>query len=372
MLVQQITIIQTLIGAIIAFPSPAALLKFGFKNYTLGRNLYFNVSILRCLITLGIYLFMCLYLVIGHSSTRDITIILCGAIPMVITQVLSLEFIHHSLSYESKGNWVMVYTMLLFLIIKSIIIYIWGAIYPKIFVEIIEMLVLSLIVSIRYFKGFTITWQQIVYNIRKAVKIGKISSGLYFNGILLVLISRFDQLSVSVLIGKEIFSKYALISSIVALFIVPSSLFAEKILFQLHDAASLSKQEFRRKARKCLIIIGSLGMLLYLIYIFSFELIGEILFKRDLSNLKIEGIILGITIVVNSVGMAFGQINTYLNGGFFTMRRSLIGFITMVLLIFAGNHFWGILGIAIAAAVSLLLTNVIFWFFSRKVRAAIL
>lgn len=368
MMVQQITIIQTFATAMLAFPSPASLLKFGFKNYSLGRDLYINVSFIRILLSIifcsGIYLYVYM---MEERSIYEANTILLGVIPMVITQIVSVEFIHHSLSYESKANWIIISVMIFFLILKSAFIYLSGSIYSKIYTEWLEIIVLCVILGSRYLKGYKLIWSNVKYNINKAIKIGKISSGLYLNGVLLVLISRFDQLAVAVLIGKLVFSKYSLICSIVALFLVPSTLFAERILFQLNDAAS-SKEGFRGKAINCILSLAGIGTVFYLSYAVSFNLIGEFLFKRDLTNLKIEGLLLGTTIIINSVGMAFGQINTFMNGGFFTMRRSIIGFLVMVVLIFFGSKVLGILGIAIATVLSLLCTNVLFWFFSKKIR----
>jgi Na+/H+-translocating membrane pyrophosphatase len=145
-------------------------------------------------------------------------------------------------------------------------------------------------------------------------------------------------------------------------------LLGERLTFVLSSAKTNSMLVFKKTSKKHFLSFLIFSSLLYIIYTLLYQQLGLFVFNRNLTEYYTIALILGTTIISNSIGMILGTINATMNDGIYTMKRSLYGCIILIFGVWFGFKYYGIFGVAIASAVTLFFTNVIFWFFSKKIR----
>jgi hypothetical protein len=364
---QQITLFQSFLIFAIALPSPTILVRLGNSSLTYFKSLLISTMILRAIIGIITIFLFCIYLFYNNNSFSDIKLIAFGLIPLLISSIFLIDILPHIFNFDGRKNWELIVIFSFFFVAKFLVILLTKSINFKIIVEMIEAIIVVCWISYTYLQGL-LRKKLLAHSIARVKKIVKVSTGLYLNGVLSVFILRIDQFALINFVDKKSLSNYMLIVSISSLFVTPLSLLGERLSFVMSIAKSQSMHQFRKESLKFLYLFAISSAILYLVFSFLFIPISTIVFKRDLSKLLSIGLILGTTIFSNSVGMIFGQINSILNGGMYTMKRSFAGCICLFLGVSIGFKLYGITGVAIASASSLFLTNVLFWFFSKKVR----
>jgi O-antigen/teichoic acid export membrane protein len=369
-LLQQVTLFQSFLLFAICLPVNSILIRLGNSSLKYFKTLLASIFLLRLLLGFLSICFFCIYLFNANFSITSVLTIVLGLLPVLLSTVFLIEILPHIFNFEGKKNWQLIYMYIFFLIAKCLSIILFKSLLIKILIELIEI-------------GFVLFWNYKAYlsnvlidnfidvSSMRVKKLVLSSSGLYLNGILSVFILRIDQFALINLVDKNTLSNYMLIVSISSLFLTPMSLLSERLTYIMSIARSKSLDDFSKISVKTLFGFLFLSLILYCIFLLLFVPICQFVFKRDLSEFIFIGLILGTTIISNSVGMIFGQINSILNGGMFTMRRSLVGCILLFVGVSVGFKFFGILGVATASASCLFLTNIVFWFFSTKVRRVI-
>jgi hypothetical protein len=367
---QQITLFQSFLLFTISLPVNSILVRIGNVNINYFKSLIFGTVIFRFVagsISLGLF---SIYLLTAKFDYNDISIILIGLLPILLSNIFITDILPHVYDFEGRKNWELVFIYLLFLVIKCLMIIFFKSILVKIVIELIEMCVVILWSYSTYLKGFFREIPTILY-LKRVLKYAKISTGLYLNGILSVFILRIDQFALLSFVDKNTMSSYMLVVTIASLFLTPMGLISDKLAFVMSIAKSESIGKFSDVSKKSLKRFLVLSIFLFLLFVILFNPISQIVFNRNLKNFFTVAVILGTSIISNSIGMIFGQINSIMNGGVFTMKRSLFGCIILVLSVNLGFYLFGLTGVAIASASSLFVTNVIFWFFSKKVKRII-
>lgn len=369
-LLQQITLFQSFLLFTICLPVNSILIRLGNSSLKYFKTLIGSIFILRLLLGLLSICFFCIYLFYATFSITSVLTIVLGLIPVLISTVFIIEILPHIFNFEGKKNWQLIYIYLFFLIAKCFSIILLKSLLIKILIEVVEICFV-LFWNYKAYLSNVIIENFIDVSKLRVKKLVMSSSGLYLNGILSVFILRIDQFALINLVDKKTLSSYMLIVSISSLFLTPMSLLSERLTYIMSIARSKSLNDFSKISVKTLFGFVFLSFILYSIFSLLFVPICQFVFKRDLKEFMVIGLILGTTIVSNSIGMIFGQINSILNGGTFTMRRSLVGCILLFIGVNIGFKFFGIMGVAIASASSLFITNIVFWFFSSKVRRVI-
>lgn len=369
-ILQQITLFQSFLLFAIGLPVNAILIRLGNSNIEYFKTLLISALILRLLTGVVSICLFCLYLFYADFSFVDIMLIICGLIPILLSSIFIIEILPHIFNFEGQKNWQLIYIYLFFFVVKCVAIVFLKSLEIKILVELFEI---CLVIIWNYKAYLTGLFSKNLLKIStiRVKKLIKASSGLYFNGILSVFILRIDQFALINFVDKKTISSYMLIVSISSLFVTPMGLLSERLAYVMSIAKSESLAQFSKISVKSLYLFGFLSFALYCIFSVLFIPISKFVFKRDLSEFLIVALILGTTIISNSTGMIFGQINSTLNGGMFTMKRSLIGCILLFIGVNLGFKLYGLTGVAIASASTLFITNVMFWFLSTKIRRVI-
>lgn len=367
LILQQIVLFQSVIVFLLNLPYSSIILRLSNNKKKYFKDIYGFVLIFRLglaiisICSIGIYLKLSLF------QTNEILLILFGQISALILIIFLTDIIPHLFNFEGKKNWQLVYINLLFLIFKVITLLVFKSIFYKSVLEIIE----AFIVVIWCYNSYIGNLNKADFNFSnfiKVKKIGFLSSGLYLNGIFSVVIVRIDQLILTSQLDKINLSNYMLIGSIISLFMLPLNIYGERVSFILNKSKSKSFESFKSDSQKNLLMFFFMGLGLYLLFMILFEKISILVFNRDLDYLFVPSCILGLSIIINAIGMILGQINVVLNGGYFTLVRTSIGSLAMLFFIYWGYDVLGILGVAIASIVCLFFTNNLFWFISNKVR----
>jgi hypothetical protein len=370
-LIQQITLFQSFLLFSSSLPVNSILIRLGNSSLKYFKTLLSSLFIFRLLLGFISIFFLCVYLFYSNFSITSVLIIILGLIPVLLSTVFILEILPHVFNFEGKKNWQLIWIYLFFLILKCLSIILIRSLVVKIIIDFVEICIVLFWSYKAYLSNVIKDSIKDISKLRLK-KLVLISTGMYLNGILSVFILRIDQFALINLVDKKILSSYMLIVSISTLFLIPMSLLSERLTYVMSIARSKSLNDFSKISVKMLFIFVLLSLILYFIFSFLFLPISQFVFKRDLNEFKVVALILGTTIVSNSVGMIFGQINSILNGGMFTMLRSLVGCILLYIGVSIGFKLFGILGVAIASASSLFITNIVFWFFSSKIRRVIL
>ena len=369
-ILQQITLFQSFLLFAIGLPVNSILIRLGNSNIEYFKSLLSSTLFLRFFAgIISIFLF-CFYLFYANFELTDVTLIVFGLIPTLLSTIFIIDILPHVFNFEGRKNWELIFIYLFFFIIKCLTIVFFKSLIIKICIELIEICLVVIWNYKTYLIGLFHKKLLSTSTIR-VKKLVKSSSGLYFNGILSVFILRIDQFALINFVDKKTLSSYMLIVSISSLFLTPMGLLSERLAYVMSIAKSESLVQFSKISIKALYLFAFLSFVLYCIFSFLFIPISQFVFKRDLSEFLIVALILGTTIISNSVGMIFGQINSTLNGGMFTMKRSLIGCILLFIGVNLGFKLYGIIGVAIASASTLFITNIIFWFFSTKIRRVV-
>ncbi|WP_142603291.1 MATE family efflux transporter [Solitalea koreensis] len=367
LILQQITLFQSFLLFAISLPVGSIFIRLGNSNLEYFKTLIGGTVLFRGLIgTLSILVFN-VYLHYAGYAISDIGTIALGLLPTLISSVFFIDIIPHIFNFEGRKNWELITVYSLFFIVKCLTIIVFKSICLKILIEFFESIVLVFWVNLTYLKGI-FQFSLIKSSFKRLLKMIRFSTGLYLNGILSVFILRIDQFVLINFIDKSTLSKYMLIVSISSLFLIPMTLLGERLAFTITMAKTQSKAIFKEKSVKSLLTFTLLSLVLYIIFAGIFTHVSSIFFKRNLDDLFIVGLILGFSIVSNSIGMVLGQINTTINDGVYTMKRSFIGCICMFIGVNIGFKLYGIIGVAIAASFTLFLTNILFWFFSERIR----
>ena len=370
-LLQQITLFQSFLLFAISLPVNSILVRLGNSNLNYFKSLLISTFLLRSISGIVSICLFSFYLIFSDFSFTDVVLIVFGLLPTLISTIFIIEILPHVFNFDGRKNWQLIFIYLFFFITKCLSIVLIKSLVIKIIVELMEI---SLVVIWNYRTYLNSFYDKNLFSISKTRvrKLVRSSSGLYFNGILSVFILRIDQFALINFVDKKTLSSYMLIVSISSLFATPMGLLSERLAYVLSIAKSESLLQFSKISVKALYVFAILSILSYLIFTISFLKISHFFFKRDLNNLFIVALILGFSIISNSIGMIFGQINSTLNGGVFTMKRSFMGCFILLLFVNIGFKYFGLIGVAVASSSSLFLTNVIFWFFSKKVRRIIL
>jgi O-antigen/teichoic acid export membrane protein len=369
-LLQQIILFQSFITVLIVLPVPSLITRLAFTNIKYVESILLEVSILRIILGVLLLILFGVYLDFSNLVLVDITTILLGLIPLLIISSLSTDIVPHIFNFEGNKNWELTKIFALFLIIKLISIVLFKSIYYKIIFEIIEAILLALWNYKTYLKSSFYRKYSNIYK-KRVIKLIKLSTGIYMNGILSVFILRIDQLALVSYVDKDSLSNYLLVVSISSLFLMPMSLIGERLTFVFGSAKSKSLQNFKNTSIKYLFYFLIFSIFLYLLFVYSFSKISIIFFNRNLDNYRLISLILGTTIISNSIGMILGLINSTLNDGIYTMKRTFFGCLFLLILVKIGFNYFGIMGVASASAISLFFTNILFWFFSSKIRRII-
>lgn len=369
-ILQQITLFQSFLLFAICLPVNSILVRLGNSSIEYFKSLLISTLLLRFVTGIISICLFSFYLLYANFNFLDILLIILGLTPTLLGTIFIIDILPHVFNFEGRKNWELIFIYLFFFIIKCLSIVFLKSLVIKISIELIEICLVILWNYKTYLVGLLSKNFIQTSNIR-VKKLVKSSSGLYFNGILSVFILRIDQFALINFVDKQTLSSYMLIVSITSLFLTPMGLLSERLAYVMSIAKSQSLAQFNKISVKYLYIFAFLSLVLYLIFSFLFLPISQFVFNRDLSEFLIIALILGTTIISNSLGMIFGQINSTLNGGMFTMRRSLIGCMLLFIGVNIGFKLYGIIGVAIASASTLLITNIIFWFFSKKIRRVI-
>jgi hypothetical protein len=369
-LLQQITLFQSFLLFLISAPVNSILIRIGNSSIFHFKGLLKEIFFIRLILgTISIFFFS-IYLFISNFSFFNVLIIVFGLIPTFLSTVFIIEFLPHILNFEGKSNWKLVYLYLLFFIIKCSSMILFKSLELKIFIEIIEILFVLFWNYYNYLSDFLFDRVNLFSKFQfKTILLS--SGGMYLNGILSVFILRIDQFALINLVDKKTLSSYMLIVSMISLFLTPLSLLSERLAYVMSIEKSKSLMDFSRLSVKTIFMFIFLSFILYFSFLISFIPISQFFFKRDLTEFLILAIILGTSIISNSLGMVFGQINSILNGGLFTMQRSLFGCILLLVGVSVGFNFFGIIGVSFASALTLFITNILFWFLSPKLRRVI-
>jgi hypothetical protein len=369
-LLQQITLFQSFLLFLISAPVNSILIRIGNSSIFHLKGLLKEIFFIRLILgTISIFFFS-IYLFISNFSFFNVLIIVFGLIPTFLSTVFIIEFLPHILNFEGKSNWKLVYLYLLFFIIKCSSMILFKSLELKIFIEIIEILFVLFWNYYNYLSDFLFDRVNLFSKFQfKTILLS--SGGMYLNGILSVFILRIDQFALINLVDKKTLSSYMLIVSMISLFLTPLSLLSERLAYVMSIEKSKSLMDFSRLSVKTIFMFIFLSFILYFSFLISFIPISQFFFKRDLTEFLILAIILGTSIISNSLGMVFGQINSILNGGLFTMQRSLFGCILLLVGVSVGFNFFGIIGVSFASALTLFITNILFWFLSPKLRRVI-
>lgn len=371
LLLQQIVLFQSVLAFVINLPYSSIILrlaqdKLSFINETYGITIFIRILLaIVSICSFGLYLHVSLF------QSEEVFLILFGLLPSCILYIFLTDIIPHIYDFEGKKNWRLVYIALFFLVFKIVILFVFKSILVKTIIETFE----ALIVLLWCYKTYLLNVKKWNFNwatIRKVKKLSLLSSGLYFNGVFSVFIVRVDQLMLTSHIDKNNLSNYMLVGSIVGLFMIPLNVFGERVSFLLNNSKSKSFTMFQADSKKNIALFILMGLILYLLFILLFEKISSIVFNRDLSYLFIPGCILGLGIIINASGMILGQINAIMNGGFFTLVRTCLGSLAMIILITMGYKLQGVLGVSIASVICLFFTNNFFWLFSSKIRKVLI
>lgn len=369
-ILQQITLFQSFLLFAIGLPVNSILVRLGNSSLDFFKTIIFSTVILRFLTgVMTMILFTC-YLMYAGFDLHDLSTIVFGLLPILISTVFIIDILPHVFNFEGSKNWELIAIYLFFFIIKCLSIIFLKSLLVKITIELIEIIIVVYWNYNTYLIGLfsNFFFQTSLFRVRKLIKS---STGLYLNGILSVFILRIDQFALINFVDKKTLSSYMLIVSISGLFLTPMGLLSERLTYVMSIAKSKSLKQFSKVSVKFLYLFLGLSFLLYLVFCYLFMPISFFVFKRDLSSFHVVALILGTTIVSNAVGMIFGQINSTLNGGVFTMKRSLVGCLILFIGVNIGFKMFGIVGVAIASATSLFFTNILFWLFSSKVKRII-
>lgn len=369
-LLQQITLFQSFLLFIVCLPVNSILIRLGNSSIKYFKTLLGSIFILRFILGFLSICIFCIYLIYSNFSNTSILTISFGLLPVLLSTVFIIEIIPHVFNFEGKKNWQLIYIYLFFLILKCISIILVRSLEVKIFIEVVEISIVLIWNYKAYLSNVFKNNFGDVYSLR-VKKLVLSSSGLYLNAILSVFILRIDQFALINLVDKKSLSSYMLIVSISSLFLTPMSLLGERLAYIMSFERSKSLNDFSKISIKTLFFFVFLSLILYCIFSLLFIPISQFVFNRDLKEFKVVAFILGTTIVSNSVGMIFGQMNSIMNGGMFTMLRSLVGCIILFIGVSVGFELFGIIGVAVASAASLFITNILFWFFSPKIRSVI-
>jgi hypothetical protein len=367
LILQQIVLFQSILVFAINLPYTSIIQRLSQRNLKFLPKIYFSIIFLRIILIVLALIGIATYLSFSGFENSEILIILIGQIPGMIVNIFLIDLIPHILDFEGKKNWQVVFVYLFFLFLKIAVLLIIKSLIGKIIIETIEGISVLMWCYFNYLKG---NEKPIINgrNLNRIKKLSLLSAGLYINGIFSVFIVRVDQLMLVGQLNKQDLSNYMLIGSIVSLFMIPLNLLGERIGFTLNNAKVHSFENFKLESQKVLFVFLCSGVLLFIFYFFTFEKIAFFIFNRNIKNLFLPGLILGISIVINSIGMILGQVNVILNGGYFTMLRTGIGSVIMVVLISIGYKTYGVFGVTVASLISLILTNILFWFLSSKIR----
>lgn len=371
LLLQQIVLFQSVLVFLINLPYSSIILRLAQDKLSFVNEIYGITIFIRLLLTIVSICSFGIYLHVSLFQTEEIFLILFGLLPSFISLIFLTDIIPHIFNFEGKKNWRLVYISLFFLFIKVSIFFVFKSIFVKSIIETFE----ALIVLIWCYKTYLFNaknWNLSLSIIRKVKKLSLLSSGLYFNGIFSVFIIRVDQLILTSHIDKNNLSNYMLVGSIVGLFMIPLNVFGERTSFLLNNSKSKSFIVFQADSRKNIVLFLLMGLILYVLYVVLFEKISLLVFNRDLSYLFVPGCILGLSIIVNALGMVLGQINTIMNGGFFTLIRTALGSLAIMFFISVGYNLLGIKGVSISSMICLFFTNNLFWLFSSKIRKVLL
>lgn len=371
LLLQQIVLFQSVLVFLINLPYSSIILRLAQDKLSFVNEIYGITIFIRLLLTIVSICSFGIYLHVSLFQTEEIFLILFGLLPSFISLIFLTDIIPHIFNFEGKKNWRLVYISLFFLFIKVSIFFVFKSIFVKSIIETFE----ALIVLIWCYKTYLFNaknWNFSLSIIRKVKKLSLLSSGLYFNGIFSVFIIRVDQLILTSHIDKNNLSNYMLVGSIVGLFMIPLNVFGERTSFLLNNSKSKSFIVFQADSRKNIVLFLLMGLILYVLYVVLFEKISLLVFNRDLSYLFVPGCILGLSIIVNALGMVLGQINTIMNGGFFTLIRTALGSLAIMFFISVGYNLLGIKGVSISSMICLFFTNNLFWLFSSKIRKVLL
>jgi hypothetical protein len=368
---QQITLFQSILIGAISLPVNSILVRLGNSSLNFFKSLLSSIFLLRFLLGALLIFIFCIYLVYSNVSSLNVLSIGLGILPVFLYSVFLIEILPHVFDFEGKTNWQLIFIYLFFLIVKSLSIIFFKSLHVKIFIELVEVCAV-LFWNYKVYLSVALGADFLFYKVERVKKIVLMSSGLYLNGILSVFILRVDQFALINLVDSSVLSSYMLIVSISTLFLIPMSLLSERIFYVMSVAKGKSLKDFMEISVKWIYVFALLSLILYFLFLILFIPIGQFVFDKDLREYMLVGLVLGSTIFSNSVGMVFGQINSILNGGNFTLRRTIFGSVMLFFGVSVGFKTLGILGVAIAAASSLLLTNIVFWFFSSKIRRIIL
>ena len=369
-ILQQITLFQSFLLFAIGLPVNSILVRLGKSNIEYFKSLLISTLFLRFFTGLVSICLFCFYLLYVNFSLTDVTLIVFGLIPVFFSTIFIIDILPHVFNFEGRKNWRLIYIYLFFFVIKCLSIIFFKSLFVKIFIELIEICIVILWNYNTYITGL-LNKSFIRVSTVRVRKLVKSSLGLYFNGILSVFILRIDQFALINFVDKKTLSSYMLIVSISSLFLTPMGLISEKLAFTMSIAKSESISEFSKISLLALKRSLLLSFLLYLMFLFLFIPLSQFVFNRNLNDFFIVALILGTSIISNSIGMIFGQINSIMNGGAFTMKRSLMGCLLLCIGVSLGFTLNGIRGVAIASALALFVTNIVFWFFSKKVRRII-
>ncbi|MGA6119750.1 hypothetical protein [Sphingobacterium anhuiense] len=367
-LLQQINLFQSFLIFSISIPVNAILIRIGNASLTYFNTIIPGVVLYR--FSIGILSLVLLYIYFLTANIDHFSTIIVGIIPTFISCVFFVDILPHVFNFEGKKNWNLICIYGLLFIFKCLSIILLKSLHVKIGVEIFEIAVSSIWIYYTYLKKVLSLSYIRIFNSR-VIKLIKSSFGLFLNGIFSVFILRIDQFSLINLVDKRALSSYMLIVSISSLFLTPMTLLSERAGFTMSMAKSRSLKEFSLISKKSLYSFLFLSIILYIVFCILINPLAIFVFKRNIHEFYLIAVILGTSIISNSIGMVFGQINSISNGGMYTMKRTLIGCIILFIGVRVGFHFYGIIGVALASAFSLFFTNVIFWFFSKKIKRVV-
>ncbi|WP_454879147.1 hypothetical protein [Sphingobacterium detergens] len=367
---QQINLFQSFLIFALGIPVNATLIRIGNANINYFKTLIPSVILYRFIIGIVSLGLVFVYFSFVNEKSDDIWLILVGLIPTCVNSFVFVDILPHIFNFEGRKNWQLIYIYLFMFVLKCLSMMIMKSLEVKIALEIIEAIA-GVIWVYRNYLYEQISLYYIKLYKSRVIRLIKSSFGLFLNGIFSVFILRIDQFSLISLVDKSTLSIYMLIVSISSLFLTPMTLFSERIGFTLSLAKSKSLKDFHQASRKALWLFFAGGVILYVIFCFLVGPLAAFVFKRNIDNFSLISIILGTSIISNSVGMVFGQINSIMNGGLYTMKRTLIGCILLFFSVRIGFGQYGVPGVAMASAVSLFFTNICFWFFSNKIKRAI-
>jgi len=369
-ILQQITLFQSFLLFAISLPVNSILIRLGSSSITYFKSLLVSTITLRLVLGIASTSLFGIYIYTSNMDIKEMSLIIFGLLPLFLSTIFITEVIPHVFNFEGRKNWELIYIYLFFFLIKCLLIIFFKSIFVKICIELIEVILVILWNYKVYLRGL-LQKKLMPLSSYRVKKLVKSSAGLYFNGILSVFILRIDQFALIKYVDKFTLSSYMLIVSITSLFLTPMGLISEKIAYSLSIARSESLPKFNDLSIKYLFRFLFLSCMLYCLYLLTFVQISQFVFKRNLTDYFLVAVILGTSIISNSIGMIFGQLNSIINGGAFTMKRSLIGCLLLFIGVSFGFQIYGVLGVAIASSVTLFFTNVILWFFSSKVRRII-